>query len=105
MLRRLLDALPPRPQEPLHARVVAVLSLLAAMANQTTSLEKRTEAEMGAKLILGHHLLRGERRLLAQQLANGLDLLPRLGVHLVDGHLSNLHEEVEEEEVGVEEGV
>jgi len=62
-----------------------------------------------AKLILGHHLLCGERRLLAQQLADGLDLLPLLGIHLVDGHLSNLHEEEDEEEemvgVGVEEGV
>ena len=57
-------------------------------------------------MIIGHHLLCGERRLLAQQLANGLGLLP-LRVHLVDGHLSNLHEEEEEEEVevGVEEGV
>jgi hypothetical protein len=43
--------------------------------------------------VLGRHLLRGERRLLAQQLAYGLDLLPLLGVHLVDGHLSNFHGE------------
>ena len=34
VLRRLLHALPTRPQEPLHARVVAVLRLLAAMAGR-----------------------------------------------------------------------
>jgi hypothetical protein len=42
--------------------------------------------------------------LLAQQLADGLDLLPLLGVHLVDGHGRSFHEE-EEGEVGVEEMV
>ena len=36
VLRRLLHALPTRPQEPLHARVVAVLRLLAAMAQKTS---------------------------------------------------------------------
>jgi hypothetical protein len=49
VLRRLLDALPAPPQEPLHARVVAVLRLPAAMANQRNKLRKRkqTETEMG----------------------------------------------------------
>lgn len=48
VLRRLLDALPAPPQEPLHARVVAVLRLPAAMANKQRNKlrKKRTRTEM-----------------------------------------------------------
>ena len=108
MLGRLLHALPPRPQEPLHARVVAVLRLLAAMAQKTSLGETSRGRDVcmkrkAASWFSGGHLLGGQRRLLAEQLADGLDLLPLLGVHLVDGHRGSSHEE-EEGEVGVEEG-